>query len=194
MMGSSTTETVIENGGQRTSTRRWWWVGGGVLLAIAAFNLSVWFPVSQALGADDRNDGFDLHAYRSLLVHPRDITLDLVAVDSAATVDLTRGLFQSAEALKDHEFGKVTLARGGKAVFVISGSDFKALGESVAAGENPIYLLRNLPEKLTLPNGRQAFGSWSGGWLGVLNGQMDDLNVFGPAWANGEPPVPPAAY
>lgn len=182
------------SGGEGKSIRRWWWAASGALLAIVVFNLSVWFPVAQALGADDRNDGFDLHAYRSLLVHPRDITLDLVSVDSAATVDLTRGLFQSAEALKDREFGRVTLARGGKAVFVLSGSDFKELGASVAAGENPIYLLRTLPEKLTLPDGRRAFGSWSGGWLGVLNGQLEDLNVFGPAWATGEPPVLPAAY
>jgi hypothetical protein len=187
------TEVVTEHGDRRKAPRRWWWLAGGVILAIAGFNLSVWIPVSQALGSDDRNDGFELHAYRSLLIHPRDITLDLVTVDSAATIDLTRGLFQAAEALNAREFDKVTLARGGKAVFIISGADFKQLGTNVAAGENPIYLLRTLPEKLTLPDGRRAFGSWSGGWLGVLNGQMDDLNAFGPAWANGEPPVPPAA-
>ncbi|WP_292029847.1 hypothetical protein [Brevundimonas sp. UBA2416] len=193
-MDSITTQTVAENGDRRQLAHRWAWVGGGVFLAIAVFNLSIWFPVSQALGSDDRNGGFDLHAYRSLLVHPRDITLDLVAVDAAATVDLTRGLFQAAEALKDREFGKVTLARGSKAVFVISGADFKQLGESVAAGENPVYLLRTLPEKLMLPDGRRAFGSWSGGWLGVLSGQMEDLNVFGPAWVNGEPPTPPTGH
>ena len=193
-MDSITTQTVAENGDRRQLAHRWAWVGGGAFLAIAVFNLSIWFPVSQALGSDDRNGGFDLHAYRSLLVHPRDITLDLVAVDAAATVDLTRGLFQAAEALKDREFGKVTLARGSKAVFVISGADFKQLGESVAAGENPVYLLRTLPEKLMLPDGRRAFGSWSGGWLGVLSGQMEDLNVFGPAWVNGEPPTPPTGH
>lgn len=189
-----TTEVVAENGHQRKSARRWWWIGGSIVVAIVVFNLSVWLPVSQAVGSDDRNDGYSLHAYRTVLLHPRDITLDLVAVDSAATIDLTRGLFQAAETLKDREFGRVTLARGGKAVFVLSGTDFQELGASVAAGENPIYLLRTLPEKLVLPDGQPAFGSWSGGWLGVLNGQMDDLNTFGPAWANGESPVHSTAY
>lgn len=193
MTDATTADAVATNGGRTRSPQRWWWVAGGVFLAIAVFNLSVWWPVSQALGSDDRNSGFGLHAYRSALVHPRDITLDLVTVDSAATIDLTRGLFQAAEALKDREFGEVTLARGGKAVFVMSGADFKELGASVAAGENPIYLLRTLPAKLTLPDGRRAFGSWSGGWLGVLSGQMDDLNAFGPAWANGKQPVPSSA-
>ena len=194
MMASVETEMVAEKNERKISVRTWLWVGAGIFAAIAAFNLSVWIPVSQALGQDDRNGGFGMHAYRSAFVHPSDITLDLVTIDSIATVDLARGLFQSAEALKDREFGKVTLARGGKTVFVMSGADFKALGLDVAAGENPIYLIRTLPEKLMLADGRPAFGSWSGGWLGVLNKQMEDVNAFGPAWASGEPPVSPSAY
>lgn len=194
MVNSTETTTDSADGARRMSPRLWWWVGAGVFLAISIFNLSIWVPVAQALGDDDRNGGFGLHAYRSVLIHPRDITLNLMTVDSASTADLTRGLLQSAEALKDREFGKVTLARGGKSVFVISGTDFKELGVSVAAGENPIYLIRTLPQKLMLSDGQRAFGTWSGGWLGVLNGQMEDLNAFGPAWANGEPPVPPATF
>jgi hypothetical protein len=193
-MASVDVEAVAEADPQRKASRRWWWVAAGTALAVAAFNLSVWIPVAQALGDDDRNEGFGLHAYRSALLHPRDITLNLVTVDSAATVDLARGLFQSAEALKDREFGKVTLARGGKAVFVMSGEDFSELGDEFAAGQNPVYLLRTLPEKLMLPDGRPAFGTWTGGWLGVLNRQMDDLNEFGPAWVSGEAPNGPAGH
>jgi hypothetical protein len=112
----------------------------------------------------------------------------------AAPVDLNRALFQAAEALKGRHFGKVTLSRGAKTVFILPGEDFAELGEEFAAGQNPLYLMRTLPEKLVLPDGRQAFGSWSGGILGVLGEQLEDMNDFAGAWAKGEPPPPSLSY
>ncbi|WP_425990593.1 hypothetical protein [Brevundimonas sp. TWP2-3-2] len=187
-MNSTEGEPDVQTSAKRPRQPVWLWLVPGIIAVVAAFNLTVWIPVAQALGDDNRNDGFGIHAYRTALIHPRDITLDLMSVDQVATIDLARGLFQSAAALKDREFGQITLARAGKPVFVMSGADFKTLGKSFAAGENPIYLVRTLPEKLSLPNGQEAFGTWSGGWLGVLNGQMQDVNSFGPAWVEGEPP------
>lgn len=175
--------------------RRKWLVGASAAVAlVAVFNLTVWAPVATALAKDDRNHVAGIHVYRSWLVHPRDITVNLVTVGDASTADLTRALFQSAEALKDREFGKVTLSRGGKAVFVMDGDAFADLGEEYAGGQNPMYLIRTLPEKLALPDGRTAFGTWQGGWLGVLGKQMDDVNSFGQAWATGEPPAPASPY
>ena len=43
-----------------------------------------------------------------------------------------------------------------------------------------------LPEQLYLPDGTAAFGSWTGGWLGVLGRQIEDVNTFGQAWMSGE--------
>ena len=168
------------------------WIGGvvAVVAAVIVYNLTVWMPASNAIRADSRNSGLGIHVYRTWLVHPRDITVDLASADGVATIDLTRSLFQSAEALKDREFGQVSLARQGKTVFVMKGSDFAELGQEYAAGQNPIYLVRTLPEKIYRPDGSPAFGTWTGGWLGVLGRQMDDVNGFGQAWVSGEAPGP----
>lgn len=188
-IASSHPPTAISN------PRRKWLFGASAAVALVAiFNLTVWAPVATALAKDDRNQVAGLHVYRSWLVHPRDITVNLVTVGEASTADLTRVLFQSAEALKGREFGKITLSRGGKAVFVMDGDDFAELGAEYSAGQNPMYLIRTLPEKLALPDGRTAFGTWEGGLLGVFSKQMEDVNSFGQAWAMGEPPAPASPY
>ncbi|MBX3479663.1 MAG: hypothetical protein KF842_04635 [Caulobacter sp.] len=175
--------------------RRKWAIGAATALAlILVFNLTAWAPVAAALAKDERNHAAGIHVYRAWFVHPRDITVNLVTLGDAATIDLTRELFQTAEALKDRKFGKVTLSRGGKAVFVMAGEDFAELGAEYGAGQNPVYLIRTLPQKLTLPDGRSAFGTWEGGWLGVLGKQMEDANSFGQAWATGDPPSLVSAY
>lgn len=172
----------------RPKRRLRWPLALAVIFAILiAYNLTVWAPVATVLGRDERNAVASVHVYRSWLIHPRDITVDLVAADGAATIDLTRALFQAAEALKDREFGRVILARQGKSVFMMEGAAFTQLGQEYSSGQNPVYLIRTLPEQLYLPDGTAAFGSWTGGWLGVLGRQIEDVNAFGQAWMSGEP-------
>lgn len=170
---------------------RWPWVLSVILVSLVAYNLTVWVPVATVLGRDDRNQVASVHVYRSWLIHPRDITVDLVASDGAATVDLTRALFQAAEALKGREFGRVILAHQGKPMFMMEGAAFSQLGQEYSSGQNPIYLIRTLPEQLYLPDGTAAYGSWTGGWLGVLGHQLDDVNAFGRAWMTGERDIIP---
>jgi hypothetical protein len=170
------------------------WIAAAVLSAIAVFNLSVWAPAASALSKDSRNaDAAQVHVYRSWLIHPRDITIDLVSVDTAAPVDLMRALFQVAATMKGRKFGRVTLARQGRPVYQMSGEDFTALGQAYDANENPVYLIRTLPESLKRPDGTEAFGTWTGGWLGVLSRQMEDVNAFAQGWVEGEAPAR-AAY
>lgn len=157
-----------------------------IVTCLVAYNLTVWAPVATVLGRDDRNAVTSVHVYRSWLIHPRDITVDLVAADGAATIDLTRALFQAAEALKDREFGRVILARQGKPVFMMEGAAFAQLGQEYSSGQNPVYLIRTLPEQLYLPDGTAAFGAWTGGWLGVFGRQIEDVNSFGQAWMTGK--------
>lgn len=166
--------------------RHWPWVLSVIIASLVIYNLTVWAPVATVLGRDDRNAVTSVHVYRSWLIHPRDITVDLVASDGAATVDLTRAIFQAAEALKGREFGRVILAHQGKPMFMMEGAAFSQLGQEYSSGQNPIYLIRTLPEQLYLPDGTAAYGSWTGGWLGVLGRQLDDVNAFGRAWMTGE--------
>jgi hypothetical protein len=162
----------------------------GLVLLLIVFNGTVTLPAAQALGADHRNDGLGLYAYRSWAVAPRDITIDLMTIKSdKAPIDLFRAVFLIADTLKGRHFGHVTLARAGKPIVRMGGDVFEALGEGYAAGENPVYLVRTLPEKLERPDGKPAFSTWEGGWLGVLGKQMADANTFATDWVSGT--VPP---
>jgi hypothetical protein len=170
-------------------SRRW---RGPVVavLAIVAFvfagnYLMVGRPVATALSADSRNAGFTLRARYAYFLDPRTLVLNLSAADAAAPIDLYRGVFQSAQALSKsgREFDKVILARNGTPRFQLEGSTFLELGREFGAGQNPVYLIRTFPEKLHKPDGTPAFGTWTGGLLGVLGRQMEDVNEAARQWA-----------
>jgi hypothetical protein len=67
-------------------------------------------------------------------------------------------------------------------VFVIGGRDFDEIGRAFGGGENPLYLLRTLPEKLRRPDGSRAFGEWEGGILGVTTRQLEDVTHAASTW------------
>jgi hypothetical protein len=118
---------------------------------------------------------------------PNELILDLRKVDSAAPVDLFRAIFQSAKAMNTsgHTFKRIVLERAGKSVFLMKGDDFDTLGIEVASDQNPMYLIRTLPEKLYKNNGEPAFEHWEGGIFGVLGKQMEDVNVAARTWGMG---------
>jgi hypothetical protein len=154
------------------------------LLALGGSNmLFAELPVQRRLGMDERNSVVSLHAYHRWGLDPSVIVLDLWSIDPRRTsmADVDRVLFQSAEALSGREFRSVVLAYRGRAKFEIEGARFKEIGESYS-WQNPVYLIRTLPEKLRLPSGEPAFSAWTGGWLGVVNAQMKDHEVFHNSW------------
>ena len=156
-----------------------------VLLAWSRNYFSVQKPVADTLRADSRNYGYKLTARLQYYILSSTLILDLTEVNSAAPVDLFRGLFQSAEVFSDagKRFDKVILARSGSPIFLISGGDFWTLGSEFGAGQNPIYLVRTLPEKLNRPDGRSAYSTWEGGILGVMGKQMEDVTDAAHTWA-----------
>ncbi len=172
--------------------RRIWWLCIATpvvaLLVVWCFNyLLVGHPVQRILSADPRNAGYSLSAHYGYYVDFRVLVLDLRAVESAAPVDLFRALFQSAQAFHEsgRRFDKVVFARSGTPVFLMEGDDFSTIGYEFSTGQNPVYLIRTLPEKFFQPNGQAAFGSWEGGLLGVLRKQMEDANEAAQQWASG---------
>ena len=148
-------------------------------------------PVERKLGADLRNRGYSLCAHYRFYIDTSTLVLDLRSLESAAPVDLFRALFQSAEALNEsgRTFEMVVLARSGTAVFLMKGDDFRATGAEFSGGQNPVYLIRTLPEKLLQPSGVAAFHSWEGGLLGVLGKQMEDANEAARQWAGADLPT-----
>ena len=160
--------------------------GAIVLVAWTRNYFFVQKPVADTIRADSRNYGYKLTARLQYYILPSTLILDLVKVKSVAPVDLFRGLFQSAEVFSDarRRFDKVILARNGKPIFEISGSDFWTLGSEYGSGQNPMYLIRTLPEKLYRPNGRPAYSTWEGGFLGVVSRQMEDATDAAHTWAD----------
>ena len=185
--------TIATSPGQTQSRRRWlaWTAIALVALMVIAVSSAnyafVSSVVSAKVGADSRNSGYALSAHYGLYVEPNVLVLDIRRIDKAAPLDLFRGLFEASDALyaAGRRFDRVVLARGGTDVFVMKGEDFGLLGQQFGSGQNPIYLIRTLPEKLYKPTGEAAFGRWTGGLLGVLGKQMEDATAAGRRWAEG---------
>ena len=157
------------------------------LLIWAANFLLVGNPVRRELASDSRNESYKLVAHYRYYIDLSTLVLDLRRVDALAPADLFRGLFQSAKALHQsgRSFSRVILARSRSPVFIMKGEDFQALGEDVGRGENPVYLIRTLPQKLFKPDGDPAFSSWTGGLIGVTLRQIEDANEGARQWATG---------
>lgn len=151
--------------------------------ALAGWNyFGVYHPVSSALKEDVRNEKVSIAVYRQYGVSPSTIVFDVREVKpEAALADVTRTLFKGAEALKERRFERVVLAHEGHAKFYLEGEYFQELGKRFSY-DNPVYLLRTLPENVHKLDGTKAYGTWTGGILGVLGRQLEDLNAFGAAW------------
>jgi hypothetical protein len=141
-------------------------------------------PVTQALKADGRNAGYVIRAHYGRYIDRSTLVLDLTRVDSAAPLDLYRGLFQAADTLTaaGRRFARVVLARNSTPVYVLDGDRFAEAGAAFDAGENPVYLVRTLPQHLRHPNGTPAFETWEGGLLGVAMRQMQDVTAAARTW------------
>ncbi len=120
--------------------------------------------------------------YHEIYVNPSVIVLDLKSVSSTnSMVDVFRVLMQFSVRMKDRDFERILLSYRGDVKFQIKGNYFKQLGNEYGE-QNPVYTMRTFPEKLYRPDGSRAFGSWSGGLLGVLSKQMNDFNEFHQQW------------
>lgn len=138
--------------------------------------------VASTISSNPANDGIKVVARYQWLLNPGTIVYDLRSVSGEkSATDVNRVLFGFAEKLKNREYKKVILSYKGKEKFQLDGAYFKKVGEEYKT-QNPIYLIRKLPEHLYKPDGSKAFKSWEGGWLGVFSNQMKDYNSFNQQW------------
>lgn len=155
----------------------------GAVAVVAAVAATNFFRVnSQVRAAVAGRDFMSAAGYYRYGVDPNNIVFDLRDLTAGASgAGVLGGFFQFAEEMQDRDFDYVYLAYHGHQRFRLAGDDFKEIGESFSY-QNPVYLVRTLPEKLETPDGRRAFSSWSGGLLGVLGAQMDDVNALTRKW------------
>jgi hypothetical protein len=146
---------------------------------LAGYNAWVTVPVSTALSEES---GVSMVAYRRWLISPSQIVMDLRSVEGTASMlDVNRSLFKAAEALKERQYSNVVLAYRGSSRFLVDGEHFNTVGREWGI-QNPIYVLRTFTEHVKHPDGTDAFGTWTVGWLGVLNKQLEDQAEFHRQW------------
>lgn len=154
-----------------------------LLLLVAGWNWAgVHRPLSEIVAADPRNEGLVVRAHYGSYINPKVVVLDLRDVgQDMSPMDVTRTLLQFAESMKDRDLEQVVLAHRGDPRFVLPGDYFRTLGQEYGT-QNPMYTVRTLPENLRTPDGGKPFGTWTGGILGVLSGQLEDFNAFHARW------------
>ncbi len=163
---------------------------GKVLTAVATLLILVvcvnyafaYRHLQAAANGDPRNEGITALAYQQWLVNPRVVVVDVWGVDGERSMlDVTRLLLSFSSRMKDRELDRIVLAYRGSPRFYLDGEYFTKLGREYGE-QNPVYTLRTLPENVKRMDGTSAYGSWSGGLLGVVGRQMEDLNTFHRQW------------
>ena len=154
-----------------------------VIAAIWAWNYSaLQRPLGEVLSDDSRNDGIEARAHFGAYLQPRILVFNLTTVDaSKAPADVFRVLLQFAAAVKVRNFETIVLAHRGVPKFHLDGAYFHQIGEEYSV-QNPVFTMRTFPEHLVRPDGSRAFEQWTGGWLGVLNEQLEDFGEFHKQW------------
>lgn len=138
--------------------------------------------LTDAIRSDPRNAGIEASAHYENYMSPSVLVFNLNKIsENNSPADVFRVFLQYSERMKNKSFDRVMLAHNGKVKYQIKGEYFKMLGVEFE-DQNPIYTIRTFPENLSRPDGTQAFGTWTGGILGVLAEQMNDFNKFHQEW------------
>jgi hypothetical protein len=150
---------------------------------IYGFNyLTLQNQMNEVLKSDPRNKGVEVSVHYQTYINPSVLVYDLRGLSGTnSKVDVFRSFLQFAEKLKDKKFEKVELAFRGETRFVLDGDYFQGLGREYAT-QNPVWTMNHFPENLRLPDGTLAYGTWTGGWLGVAGKQIEDFNDVHDKW------------
>ena len=156
----------------------------GLLVAIivTANYVLLQHPMSQVLKEDARNDGIQVFTHFKYFVDPTTLVYDLRSVSGESSpMDVTRVLLKYAERQQDSSFSTIELSHQGTGKFLLQGDYFKTLGKEFKQ-QNPAYTLRTLPENILNIDGSAAFGTWTGGMLGVFSKQLEDFSHWHREW------------
>lgn len=175
-----------ENGGRNPLIKAGAIALGGVATVWGINFISLQAPLNSVISSDYRNSGVKASASYQWMINPGVLVFSVDEASSASPADVSRILLQYAERLEGRKFNSVLLAQKGKPIFLLKGDYFKQLGEEYGV-QNVIYTLRTMPENVYELDGSPAFSSWSGGWLGVVGQQFEDLNDFHRRWLVDEP-------
>lgn len=158
---------------------------GGAMTVWVLNHALVGVPVQRSVEMVAGSSTLEIRGHFRGYVHPGEVVLDLRGGEGMALASLADALVQSAVALEQRSFTRVTLARRGEPVFTLSGDDFRALAAShvagsaqrgtrdVAAGEFPAAL--SIPYLLRDPSGAAIYEEPSGTVVELLTRKLEDL-------------------
>jgi len=181
-------ESTSEEEGEakRRSIRPLWLSGGAVALATILLVVYLNLRGSELRSKLDQCESSGVVNARvsySGLIGTEVVIFDLRDGGSAGArrIDPVHLLMQFSGKLDLYAVDRILLARNGTKRFYIAGSDMRRLAQSYAGGGR-IWAFNNLPARVRRMDGTQAFDEWTGGWLGVLQKQAEDLNRFITDW------------
>jgi len=150
---------------------------------LAGWNyLSLQKKLTDILKSDPRNEGVSALIHYEGFINPRVIIIDIRDVKpDKSPMDVSRVLLQLSKKLKNNEYQEIKLSFRGKLKFKLKGSFFSKIGMEYGI-QNPVYTLRSLPQNVYNLDGTQAFSTWTGGLIGVVGKQMEDLSEFHKQW------------
>lgn len=132
----------------------------------------------KLMQADPRNVGVDFR----LVQKGESLEFCINHLDKLSSQnDVFRIFLQTAAELKEQSYHSIFLCYLGQTRYVLSGYDFSTIGEGFGK-QNVMYTLRTFPEKLTLPDGKEAFDKHRGGIIYVANKQMADFSIMNQNW------------
>ena len=152
---------------------------GALIVAGSVNHVRVNLQASRALEGRDDVTGY---AYYQYGVVPNKIVFDVWDVGyNASPADVFGAFLDFSYEMRGREFDEVILSFKGEQKFLLPGAYFRRVGVE-RSHANPVYLIRTLPENALKPTGGHAFSKWTGGALGVLSRQMEDVNEMADAW------------
>jgi len=154
-------------------------IAGGIF----SFNyFTITKPLSEVLESETRNSGISIKSHYGYYLQPTVLVIDVRDISGEKNAaDVFRVFLQYASKLKEKSFNTVLLQSKGKTKYFLKGDYFKRLGDEYRT-QNPMYTIRTFTEHVYAPDGSKAFGTWSGGLLGVLKKQMEDFSEFHKKW------------
>jgi DNA-directed RNA polymerase subunit RPC12/RpoP len=127
----------------------------------------------------------DVSVYYRGYLSTRDIVFDFqTGAAKGRRIDPVHLLMQFASRLNLAGTDNVYLARDGDERFRVASRSLDPLASSYENGGR-IWAFNNLPAAVRRIDGSQAYGEWTGGWLGVMKGQVEDLGSFLEQWLGG---------
>ena len=153
------------------------------IIGIYGFNyFQLQSQMNDVLKGDPRNEGIKVSVHFGNYVNPSILVYDLRSISGTNSMaDVFRVFLQFAEKMQSKKFDVVELAFRGRTKFKIRGDYFQMLGKEYS-WQNPVYIARTFPENLMNPDGSMAYPKWTGGWLGVVEKQMEDFIDFHKKW------------